>query len=72
MAQEGARALTFSELVKRVLNDAKFRDALRKDPAEALRQAGVDATREMIDALKAFNWNSAERVALAFDKTRIT
>ena len=63
---------SFSDLVKRVLDDDAFRTDLRRDPATALRKAGVEVTSEMIDALNAFDWESAERVARTFNPHIIT
>ena len=68
----GDRVRTFSDLVKRVLDDPAFRADLRRNPEKALKEAGVEATPAMIDALKAFSWKSAERVAKAFDLNIIT
>jgi hypothetical protein len=58
--------MTFDELVKRMLNDRSFREAVAKDPSAALKTAGVTATPEMVSALKGVNPASIRKVAVAF------
>jgi hypothetical protein len=65
-SKEDPVAMTFAQLVTKILRDARFRRALRRSPRRALERAGVKPTAQMLKALKAFNWRAARRVANAF------
>jgi hypothetical protein len=58
--------MTLQQLVDRVLSDPKFWNALRKDPAKALRDAGEKPTPEQIKALKEVNYKALQDIGAAF------
>ena len=58
--------MTFYALVKRMMSDRSFREAIAKDPGAALKSAGVTATPEMVSALKGVDPRSIRKVAVAF------
>ena len=53
-------------LVDKVIGDATFRAELRRDPEATLRGEGIEPTEEMLKSLASFDWDSAERVGIAF------
>ncbi len=55
-----------SDLVDKVIGDAGFRARLRANPEETLRGEGIEPTEEMLASLASFDWDSAERVGVAF------
>jgi len=57
---------TIHQLVTKMLGDVKFRAAVIKDPAKALRSIGVKPTAAQVAALKAVDWNSLDRVYASF------
>ena len=61
-----AAAFNFNNLVLKMLADNKFRAAVEKNPAQALRSVGAKATKAQVASLKAVNWASLEKVQDAF------
>lgn len=61
-----AAPINFHALVIKLLADPKFRVAVVKDPAKALRAAKVKATKSQIAALKEIDWASLAKVEQAF------
>jgi hypothetical protein len=61
-----AGPINFHSLVIKLLADPKFRMAVSKDPAKALRGAKVKATKAQIAALKGVDWKSLAKVEQAF------
>ena len=57
---------SFDDLLKKVAADRDFRITLVHDPAKALSDIGVDATPDMIHAIKGVDPKSIEAVAEAF------
>lgn len=58
----------FNQLVVKMLGDAKFRAAVMKNPAAALKSIKVKATNQQVAALKGVNWTSLEKVFQSFQK----
>lgn len=59
-------SMNFNHLVIKLLADPKFRAAVRKNPAAALKSARVKATKAQIAALKGVDWKSLAQVQTAF------
>lgn len=55
-------------IVDKVLSDAAFRAKLVANPSATLTAMGVDATPEMVAALKGLDPESLQRLANAFGK----
>ena len=58
--------MDFQTLVSRALSDEAFAQTLADNPEKALREAGVEPTPEMLEALKGVDAASIKRLALAF------
>lgn len=58
--------MDFQTLVGRAMADEKFAQALASDPAKALKDAGLQPTPEMLDALKGVDAAAIRRLAQAF------
>lgn len=58
----------FNQLVVKMLGDAKFRAAVMKNPAAALKSIKVKATPAQIASLKAVDWKSLEKVFQSFQQ----
>jgi len=58
--------MDFQTLVGKALSDETFAVALVTNPEEALKSAGVQATPEMLEALKGVDVDSLRRLAQAF------
>jgi len=58
----------FNQLVVKMLGDARFRAAVMKNPAAALKSIKVKATKQQVAALQGVNWTSLERVFQSFQK----
>lgn len=56
------------KLVDRWVEDATFRQSLRKDPDAAIRQCGVGLTKEEVSMLKSIDWSLSDEDL----KSRIT
>jgi hypothetical protein len=57
-------------LVGKILSDEKFAEALAKNPEQALREAGIDPTIDLIDALKGVDAQSLKNLAAAFGENQ--
>ena len=65
--------MTFRELVEKMLDDAKFRHEVKKDPKVALERAGMKPTEQQVNALKKVDYADLQNVARAFgDKVIVT
>lgn len=58
----------FNQLVVKMLGDSRFRAAVIKNPAAALKSIKVKATAAQIAALKGVDWTGLERVFQSFQK----
>ena len=58
--------MTAQELFNKALYNRAFWNELRKDPAKALKDAGIQATPEQVKTLRQLNFDSLEAVATAF------
>lgn len=65
------RLMNLKQLVDKMMSDRDFYNQLRKDPAAALREEGVEPKPKLIKALKSINYKSLENVAAAFGE-RVT
>lgn len=54
-------------LIGRVISDQAFANSLSANPEQTLKDAGVDVTPEMLDALKGLDPNAIQRLATAFN-----
>jgi hypothetical protein len=57
-------------LLGKAMSDEKFAQALAADPEKALREAGVEPTPEMLDALKGIDAASIQKLAQAFGEDK--
>lgn len=55
-----------SVLVNKVLSDKTFAQALLSDPAGTLQATGIEATPEILEALKGVDVESLQKLAAAF------
>jgi hypothetical protein len=55
--------LDFEDLVEKAIEDPKFYEELKKDPAAALSKCGLTADSEQIEALKKVDYDYLEEVA---------
>jgi TRAP-type C4-dicarboxylate transport system substrate-binding protein len=60
------------ELFARALHNQDFWNKLKKDPARAFKEAGIDATPQQIEAVKQLNYAALERIATVFGGGSIT
>lgn len=70
MDQRSGDPSQFTYLVGKAAFDPTFAERLRTDPEEALRQAGIEPTDEVLDALDEVNLDSIERLAGALGDDR--
>ena len=63
---KGEEKFTFRYLATKVLYDEQFSILLHNDPKEALQSIGIEATEEILEALKTVDKESIQRVAEAF------
>jgi hypothetical protein len=59
--------MKFEDLVHKVLHEPGFYSQLKDNPEKALKNAGVTPKPEMVQALKAIDYDSLKRVAHAAD-----
>ena len=64
--------MTLPQFVNKMLKDKKFRTAVRLDPEQALISAGMKPTTQQVEALKKVDYRSLNRVASAFNDSRVT
>jgi hypothetical protein len=57
-------------LVGKILSDEKFAEALAKNPEQALKDAGIDPTIDLIEALKGVDAESLKSLASAFGENQ--
>ncbi|MBA3531104.1 MAG: Franean1_4349 family RiPP [Ardenticatenales bacterium] len=60
----------FQTIVGRAVSDKDFAQKLVDNPEEALREAGVEPTAEMVDALKGLDVDSIQNLASAFGEDK--
>lgn len=53
-------------LVGKVLSDENFATALAENPEQALQEAGIDPTPELLEALQGIDAESLKSLAAAF------
>ncbi len=53
-------------LVGKILSDEKFAEALAENPEEALQEAGINPTVDLLEALKDVDADSLKNLAAAF------
>lgn len=53
-------------LVGKILSDGKFVDALAQNPEQALHEAGIEPTIDLLDALKGVDPESLRNLAAVF------
>lgn len=56
----------FQALVGKALSDEAFAKKLVESPEEALKEAGVEPTEEVLDALEGLDVESVKKLAAAF------
>ena len=61
---------TFQALVGKAMSDEAFAAALVKDPEGTLREAGVEPTPEILEALKGVDVESIKKLAAAFGEDK--
>ncbi|NLF13344.1 MAG: hypothetical protein GX597_16290 [Anaerolineaceae bacterium] len=67
MANNACLSLNFQEPSNVALFDQAFVNALLQDPVRALRDAGIEATEELLDALKQVDLASLVATVEAFE-----
>ena len=60
----------FETLVGKALSDDAFAAALVKDPEAALSEVGIEATPEMLEALKGIDVEAVKKLAAAFGEEK--
>ncbi|HLE26490.1 MAG TPA: Os1348 family NHLP clan protein [Anaerolineales bacterium] len=58
--------MDFQTLVTKAMSDEKFAEALANNPEKALREAGIEPTAEMLEALKGVDAAAIRKLAQAF------
>ncbi len=58
--------MDFQTLVGKAISDEKFAQALVSDPEKALKEAGIQPTAEMLEALRGVDAAAIRRLAQAF------
>lgn len=62
--------MDFQGLVGKALSDEAFASALLSNPEKTLREAGIEPTAEMLDALKGVDAAALKRLAAAFSDNK--
>jgi hypothetical protein len=60
----------FQNLINKVMTDEAFAKALSENPSETLKSIGVEATPEMLDAMKGVDAASLKNLAASFGDDR--
>jgi hypothetical protein len=60
----------FQTLVGKALSDEDFAAALVKNPEATLREAGIEPTAEMLEALKGIDVEAVKKLAAAFGEEK--
>lgn len=55
-------------LVGKILSDKEFAKSLAENPEQALEEAGIEPTIDLLDALEGVDAESLQELAAAFDK----
>ena len=58
----------FDAVVSKAITDSEFCRNLVADPQGTLKSNGIDATPEMLSALRAIDANAVQKLAVAFGK----
>ena len=58
--------MDFQTLLTKAMSDEKFAEALANNPEKALREAGIEPTAEMLEALKGVDAAAIRKLAQAF------
>lgn len=57
-------------IIQKIISDAGFAQQLASNPEAAFKAAGIDATPEMIAAVKGLDGAALQRLASAFGQSR--
>ena len=60
----------FQSLIQKVMTDEAFAKSLAESPAETLQGIGIEATPEMLEAMKGVDAASIKQLAAAFGDDR--
>lgn len=63
-------ATDLQALVGKILSDEKFAEALAKNPEQTLKDAGIDPTIDLIEALQGVDAESLKSLAGAFGENQ--
>jgi anaerobic selenocysteine-containing dehydrogenase len=63
-------AMDFQTLVGKAISDEQFAQALVNDPEKALKEAGIQPTPEMLEALRGVDAAAIQRLAQAFGENK--
>ena len=58
------------KLIGKVVSDENFANTLAADPEKALRDAGVEPTPEILDALSDLDTEAIKKLAASFGKSK--
>lgn len=62
--------MDFQTFIGKAMSDEKFAEALASNPEQTLRDAGIEPTPAMLDALKGVDAASVKRLAMAFGDSK--
>lgn len=65
-----SNATDLQTLVGKILSDEKFAELLATNPAQALEEAGIDPTIDLIEALKGVDPESLKNLAASFGQNQ--
>lgn len=57
-------------LVGKILSDQEFAKALAENPEQALQEAGIEPTIDLLDALRGVDPESLQKLAAAFGENQ--
>ena len=57
-------------LVGKILSDEKFAEALTKNPEQALKEAGIEPTVDLVETLKGVDAEALKSLARAFGENQ--
>ncbi len=63
-------AADLQELVGKILSDETFAQALAQNPEEALKNAGIEPTLDLVEALKGVDSEALKNLAAAFGENQ--
>jgi hypothetical protein len=58
------------QLVGKILSDEKFAKALAENPEKALKEAGIEPTLDLVEALKGVDADSLKNLAASFGENQ--